>query len=383
MNTGLHQTIAQALQANGIDPTPDNVQRVIDANRRQKPEKPMSPGQQALMGVGSVIATGAGSALGQGLGAKVAGALGTGITGAAGAGAGTTGATTALAAPQVVSTTAGTTAAGTGTAGAGLAGTALPVLGAAAFLAAAGASGNRAYQSIKGGNRGAGQKSAGVLGAILGAPLGGPIGSGVGATVAALLARGLTGGKDKYQMARDDFRDVLQEKDIIDDNYMYDGVDIGKDGGFKFDDGRSIYEIIAGQEDQGKVWEDAQTAEAVSALNAIGALTAGGFKGERSGGFDTNTQAGQNVGMLYNMFKENDGEVTRDELTGLYDKFGGQADIFAGLNDLVAKDLLDQADASAMQNSVNQAYGKQFMGLDEDNNPLYKDYLDGQWIYES
>ena len=204
---------------------------------------------------------------------------------------------------------------------------------------------------------------------IVGTGLGALIGGGIG------LASGYFGSdKDIYQsIGRDEvIRDKWQDRGLIDDQYMMNGVDLGKDGGFRFDDGRKIYEVIAGQED-GAVWDDPRTAEDVSALNALGVLTSEGNIGD-IGGMTLDNLKGMATGMAYNGLLENDGQITGDELRSLYDKMGGHEKVISDLGALHNAGKLND-DVFAMQNAVNQVYGRQSYG-----DGVFKDYEEDQRV---
>lgn len=325
-------------------------------------------GYAGMKGIDSLMGGGGGDVATQALGAT-AGLSGAGVAGAGLSGAGSAslglGALPAYQSPIAGgvsfglggASTGAAGAGGAGTAGAGLGSAALPVAGAAAYLGGLGYTGYQAYDAFKGDNRPAAQKYTAGLGSLLGLA-GGPIGVGLGAAGGALLGKAFTGGKDKFQKGRDDIRAAMQRTGLIDDNYQYEGFDVGKDGGFRLDDGRKIYEVIAGQED-GAVWDDPEISADVAKLNPLGALFMSDY--DEADGYGT--------GMLYNMLAETgeDG-VTDAEILGLYDRMGLTPQEVASTLDVMADEgSLDRADADVFINDLGALTGGTV--LDENVSP--------------
>ncbi len=158
-------------------------------------------------------------------------------------------------------------------------------------------------------------------------------------------------GKDELQQQRDSLRTEMQELGLIDEDYTLNGVDLGKDGGFRFEDGRRIYELIPGMEDGAVI--DGDIGEAAGALNPLGFLVSRG---------DDSTQ-GYVTGMLYNALTggdRNDG-VSSNEVRELYDQAGlDQATAFEGINILHQSGQLTEDEARAAQNAINQTFGVEY-----------------------
>lgn len=298
----------------------------------------------ASAGIGSAGAGSAGAGLGGGytglgnfaFGAK--GATGVGST----IGAGTTGAGV------------GTTGAGIGTTGAGIGSSIGSVaLPAAAALAVA-YSGYRAFDDIRKGETNNAIKTSGIFGGVGGAGIGALLAKNPylgylgGGAVGALLTKGL-GRKDEHEKARNDINSAFQKSGLVDDDYMFNGFDAGKDGRFRLDDGRKSYEIIKGQEDEGAVWSDPEISEAVSKLNPLGFLFASGKAEEQ----------GYGTGKLYNMLKETgDDGVTDQEILGLYDKLGVTPQEVASTLEIMANEgKVKKEDLAILNNSIEKVAG--------------------------
>lgn len=271
-----------------------------------------------------------------------------GGTAAAAGGAGASGATAAGGAAA---------AKGGAASGAGAAGTGGLAAAGGAALGAAGVYGLYRVGDQYGKRKRSGSDTAKAVtkGAAAGAALGSVV-PGVGTALGAILGGAYGGvmarsgsGKSAQQMGvRDPIRARMQELGIMDDKYMVNGVDLGKDGGFRFDDGRKIYEVQEGQESGLNGEFDAATGNAVGSLNPLGYLLGDSFA-------DSGT--GYATGMLFNALKEGgeDG-ITTNEMRSLYDKVGGFDTAFNAIGDAVNSGELDLETGQAYQNALNQIY---------------------------
>jgi hypothetical protein len=277
-------------------------------------------------------------------------------------GAATTGATAGTAAATgATAGTAATTGATAGTAATGATAATGTGIGAAALPVAGGIAG--AYglydlsQNVDDMSRGRGAAQGAASGAALGASIGSVV-PGVGTVIGGAIG-GLAGGtygafaprgKDVFQERRDSIRGNMQELGLMTPDYMLNGVDIGQDGGFRFDDGRKIYEIQAGQESGVNPGFDEMTGNVVGALNPLGYLIGGQSEGPTSG---------YSTGMLYNALKEGGDEgITESEIMGLYDQAGGYQPIFDAIGGAVNNGQLDLETGQAYQNALNALYKK-------------------------
>lgn len=202
--------------------------------------------------------------------------------------------------------------------------------------------------------------------ALTGAAAGAAIGSavpGVGTLVGGLIGGLLGGGtsaginifgsgKSQDQLVRDELRSIAQGANVLDDNYMSNGVDLGKDGGFKFGDGRRIYEIVPSDTSNGAPIFSEDQANAIGMLAPLGALISRG---------DDKYQ-NQFTSMLVNAAQEGgDAGITNSEIRQMYDRTGlGQGDIFEGVNELYRQGRISEDEARAQQNALNQLYGQEY-----------------------
>lgn len=331
-------------QATGRLPTQSDYQAVQERRQRafnnRNPEPP-SNAERALAIASPVIGAGLTAAM-----PSIMSSLGVG-----GAAAGTTAAATAgnagaaLAAPNVLgaSKVAGTAALKGGAGAAGLGSSLAAAATPAAIIAAAYLS-HQQYKAAEG-------KSAGDVINDWGNPM-----NWVGGIGGILGSRDFFGtSKTQDQMMRDTYRSRMQDVGLLDDEYMLNGVDLGKDGGFRFEDGRQIFDVVAANEDGSATFDEA-TGEAVGALNPLGYLLSGG---------DDKFQ-GQLTGMLYNSLAEGgeDG-VTTAEIRQLYDKMGlDHAGAFETINNLHSQGNISENEALSAQNALNQIYGEEYISPD-------------------
>lgn len=206
------------------------------------------------------------------------------------------------------------------------------------------------------GLKGIGSRAA--QGAASGAAVGSVIpgvGTAAGAVIGGLLGAASArwgSGKDKYQVGRDTMRDFWESRGLIDNKHLFNGYEVGKDGGHRLGDGRKVYEIYAGQDKgiQGE-WDEA-TSEAVGALNPLGAISA----------YGDDHLTGMGTGMLYNMLKETGEEgVISDEIRGMYDSMGlDHGTAFEAINYMHQNGDISEDEARAYQNALNQIYGSEY-----------------------
>jgi hypothetical protein len=137
------------------------------------------------------------------------------------------------------------------------------------------------------------------------------------------FTRNISGGKDQRQTGRDGVRKTLQGAGILDDKYNLYGVDLGKDGGFRFEDGRKIYEAYKGME-QGEA-PDEKSGQLIGALQAAGSLVGG-----------ESDQGGYATGMFVNAVKEGKEGDEATRIRGIYDKLGGYNQVTDALKSRLA-----------------------------------------------
>jgi hypothetical protein len=159
-------------------------------------------------------------------------------------------------------------------------------------------------------------------------------------------------GKDGYQQSRDDIRSTMQSLGILDDNYQgFNGADMSKDGGFRFDDGRKVYEVASGQED-GTANFTLDQSNAIGGLNPLGWILGQGTRNKESAGYGT--------GLLYNTLGQ-DGNVTNDEIKSVYDKAGlNQIDASLALEMLGGAGKITQDEQLAGIGGLNTLYGQNY-----------------------
>jgi hypothetical protein len=136
-------------------------------------------------------------------------------------------------------------------------------------------------------------------------------------------------GKDKDQHARDQIRKTMIDSGIIDSNYMLNGMDIGKDGGFKTDKGLHTYDVDL---------SDPNSAQNIADLNPLAAVL--------SGGSDKGTS--DTVGMLNYALKGDKSKVVEQ-----YNKAGGHDAVWAAIDKLD----IDENKKNAYKNGLSQLYG--------------------------
>jgi hypothetical protein len=207
-----------------------------------------------------------------------------------------------------------------------------------------------------------------MTGAAAGAALGSVIpgvGTAVGALLGGLLGGGASAGmnvfgsgKSQDQLARDEFRSKAIETGALGSDYMVNDVDLGKDGGFKFEDGRRIYEI-APRGDDGEIVFSADQAEAIGKLNPLGSFLAGG----------DDKYSNQLTSMYVNAAQEGGDEgITDAEIRRMYDRTGlTQADIFEGVNEMYKMGRISEDEARAQQNAINQLYGQEYYSPEDED----------------
>lgn len=153
-------------------------------------------------------------------------------------------------------------------------------------------------------------------------------------------------GKDERQQMRDEQRQAMIDAGILGSDYTMNGVDIGRDGGFTFDDGRKVYEVYAGQEDGSGEISDYHR-------DLIGNTQAAGFLlGDRP-------DASYATGMIANAIQGNETDDIQ-ELRALYDQMGGKDAVFSAIGDAANSGRLDLETAQAYQNSLNNIYSDDY-----------------------
>lgn len=177
--------------------------------------------------------------------------------------------------------------------------------------------------------------SFGPWGTVIGAALGGLYGLGAAHTGS---------GKDARQVYRDKIRSRMQELGLVDEEYQILGNDIGQDGGFRFDDGRRIYETYAGQEDGTGEISDYHR-DLIGNTQAAGYLIGGGDE----------DAAGYATGMITNAIQGDDRDDL-GELRELYDKMGGKDALIAAIGEAMNNEDLDWDTGLAYQNAINNVY---------------------------
>ncbi len=139
-------------------------------------------------------------------------------------------------------------------------------------------------------------------------------------------------GKDKDQHARDSIRKNIQSAYGLEKNdYILNGFDFGKDGGFKMENGLHPYDVD---------FNEAGSGQKVADLNALGAIFSGGGKKQNR---DT-------TGLLYNSFKGGDSKEA-------YSKAGLNHDSAYGtVHQMYVDGKLDKATADAYKNGLDELY---------------------------
>lgn len=350
------EQIRNVLAMRGVEPTEDNIRKVMQAQRKA-PSAP-GAGEQLLMGVGGALATGLGAYGGRALGGYLSSGLG---------GAGSTAAPAAAVAKPVAATAGMSIPGSLGAGSAGLGGTLGGIAAAAAPAAVLGAGAYGLYNEFND----AEGKSVGD--AILDSAKKpsfylNPVNyflPGAGSILGSLFGSG----KDPWQkqLREGVVRDSWQDAGILDDDFRLLGsnLDLELDGGFRFDDGRSIYEVIPGQEKLGMDNFTEAQAQGIGALNPLGVLTVGGDQGDLNG-FDRDISKGMATGMAFNALND-DGSITNDELRNVYDTYASGLGLDSG-HGLVAKlgEMYNQGqigeDVFAYQNALNDIYGLEYYG---------------------
>lgn len=193
-----------------------------------------------------------------------------------------------------------------------------------------------------------------------GAASGAAVGSvvpGVGTALGALIGAGLGfassqsgSGKDSHQVARDRLRSRAQEMGLLNADYRgLFGTDIGKDGGFRFGDGRRAYELQKGMEDGSLEGLGETQGQLAGDLNPLGYMLSDG----------DNHFTGQAVGMLGNDILESEGGYSADKVKQYYDRAGGFQKAFDAVTDMYRRGKLSEEKTRAAQNALNQLYETQ------------------------
>jgi len=157
------------------------------------------------------------------------------------------------------------------------------------------------------------------------------------------FTRNISGGKDQRQTGRDGIRKTLQGAGILDDKFNLYGVDLGKDGGFKFEDGRKIYEAYKGME-KGEA-PDEKSGQLIGALQAAGSLVGG-----------ESDQGGYATGMFVNAVKEGKEGDENTRIRGIYDKLGGYNQVTDALKSRLAAGEIPEDRYQAYMGAVNAIY---------------------------
>lgn len=335
----MQQAFSQAFQSiYGRPPTQQEFDRyVADQRERARREQGLPPSQSTSDQI-AALAGPVGGLAGMYLGSKLLGpAIGLGGS-TAGAGAGAASATAAA--------NSGAAAIG---AGPTLAAVAPFIGGAAGLYGMYDLAADTKYKGEAGKKTAQGAASGAALGSAVpgvGTALGAAIGAALGFTSSQIGS-----GKDVRQVGRDSLREQMQELGLLDEEFTLEGVDLGKDGGFRFEDGRKIYEVIPGMESGAQI--EGEVGDAVGALNPLGFIAARGH----------DDMQGYATGMLYNALSggnQNDA-VTPDEVRGLYQKAGlDQKTAFEGINLLFQSGRLTEDEARAAQNAINQTFGQEY-----------------------
>lgn len=155
--------------------------------------------------------------------------------------------------------------------------------------------------------------------------------------------------KDKRQVGRDSWREQAINEGVLNEDYSgFYGTNLGNDGGFRFEDGRKIYEVTPDME-KGKGRDFSQEeGRAVASFAPLADIIAGGNK--EIGSYGT--------AMLVNDLKET-GNLTDERIKNVYDKYGGFQKAFDNVTTLYQSGLISEEDARIHQNSLNQLYGKE------------------------
>lgn len=165
-------------------------------------------------------------------------------------------------------------------------------------------------------------------------------------------------GKGEDQVARDRWRSVLQEKGLVDDNWMTTNPDgsqfnIGAESQLMLPDGTQ------GNQAYNLDTNNPLAAQAAGAINPFAAmLTNGKYLGGAPEG-------GTPAMMLANsvLAGADSEEEINANLKKLYEQFGiNQKDAFLANQSLRQEGLIDEATQQAYNNAVNQAFGQEFYG---------------------
>lgn len=140
-------------------------------------------------------------------------------------------------------------------------------------------------------------------------------------------------GKDGAQQDRDAIRAQMKEVGLIGDDYMLNGVDIGKDGGHLEADGLHTYDVDFNKEGAG---------QQVADLNALGAiLSGGGGKGMSDA-----------TGLLWRSIGSD-----KQKILEAYEKVGGHAGAYGRIVEMQESGQLDDETANALRNGLDSLYG--------------------------